>query len=66
MKHYLNDVGLLCALGNNKAEILPRLLAGDRSGLVSSDLFSAESVMVGQINVPLPDTRTLCFLSMPQ
>ncbi|MDD1606000.1 MAG: beta-ketoacyl-[acyl-carrier-protein] synthase family protein [Methylococcaceae bacterium] len=55
MKHYLNDVGLLCALGNNKAEILPRLLAGDRSGLVSSDLFSAESVIVGQINAPLPD-----------
>jgi 3-oxoacyl-[acyl-carrier-protein] synthase-1 len=55
MKHYLNDVGLLCALGNHKAEILPRLLAGDRSGLVSSTEFSKEAVIVGQINAPLPE-----------
>jgi 3-oxoacyl-[acyl-carrier-protein] synthase-1 len=55
MKLYLNDVGLLCALGNNKAEILPRLLAGDRSGLVSSTEFSKESVIVGQINTLLPN-----------
>ena len=37
MTLYLNDLGLLCALGNSKAEVLKRLLAGDRSGLVASD-----------------------------
>jgi 3-oxoacyl-[acyl-carrier-protein] synthase-1 len=55
MKLYLNDVGLLCALGNNKADILPRLLAGDRSGLIGSAEFSKHTVMVGQINAPLPE-----------
>jgi 3-oxoacyl-[acyl-carrier-protein] synthase-1 len=55
MKHYLNDVGLLCAQGNHKAEILSRLLVGDRSGLVISREFCAEPVIVGQIKASLPD-----------
>lgn len=40
MTLYLNDLGLLCALGRNKADIMPRLLAGDRSGFRLSDEFS--------------------------
>jgi 3-oxoacyl-[acyl-carrier-protein] synthase-1 len=55
MTLYLNDVGLLCALGNNKDEVLPRLLAGDRSGLIGSNEFSKQAVMVGQINASLPE-----------
>lgn len=56
MKLYLNDLGLLCAVGNSKAEAIKRLLAGDRSGLVATDLMGAGSgVMVGQINCELPE-----------
>lgn len=56
MKLYLNDLGLLCAVGNSRAEAIKRLLAGDRSGLVETDLIGAGSgVMVGQINCQLPE-----------
>lgn len=48
----------LCALGNNKTEILPRLLVGDRSGLFSCNVFSRELFIVGKINAPLPDIST--------
>jgi len=56
MKLYLNDLGLLCADGNSTAEVMKRLLAGDRSGLVETDLTgAAPGVMVGQINCQLPE-----------
>lgn len=42
MKLYLNDLGLLCALGNDKKTVLSRLLAGDRSGLVYCDEFTPQ------------------------
>lgn len=55
MKLYLNDVGLLCAAGNSKSEVLARLLAGDRSGLVETDEFSpGRSVILGRVTGPLP------------
>jgi 3-oxoacyl-[acyl-carrier-protein] synthase I len=59
MNLYLNDVGLLCALGTSRAEILPRLLAGDRSGLITSDAFGINTV-IGQCSSDLPEIDT-CY-----
>ena len=59
MTLYLNDLGLLCALGSGKTEILPRLLAGYRGGLVLSDQFSAGTPLrLGQVAEPLPEIPT--------
>ncbi|EIC30703.1 MULTISPECIES: beta-ketoacyl-[acyl-carrier-protein] synthase family protein [Methylomicrobium] len=56
MKLYLNDVGMLCAAGNGKREVLARLLAGDRSGLVFTDRFSpGRPFAVGRIDAELPE-----------
>jgi 3-oxoacyl-[acyl-carrier-protein] synthase-1 len=54
MTLYLNDLGLLSAVGNSKPEVLKRLLAGDRSGLISNDEFGARC-MVGAIAADLPE-----------
>jgi 3-oxoacyl-[acyl-carrier-protein] synthase I len=54
MKLYLNDVGLLCAAGNSKSEILKRLLLGDRSGLVATSEFGFPAI-VGQVTADLPE-----------
>lgn len=54
MTLYLNDLGLLCAVGNSKAEVLKRLLAGDRSGLSASDEFGTRC-MVGAVAADLPE-----------
>jgi 3-oxoacyl-[acyl-carrier-protein] synthase-1 len=53
MTLYLNDVGLLCAAGNSKSEILTRLLLGDRSGLSATDNFGFPAI-VGQCTAQLP------------
>jgi 3-oxoacyl-[acyl-carrier-protein] synthase-1 len=54
MNLYLNDLGVLCAIGNSKAEVLKRLLAGDRSGLVAGDAFGARC-FVGAVDAELPE-----------
>jgi 3-oxoacyl-[acyl-carrier-protein] synthase-1 len=54
MKLYLNDVGLLCAAGNSRSDILKRLLLGDRSGLIATSEFGF-SAIVGQVTANLPD-----------
>lgn len=54
MTLYLNDLGLLCAVGNSKAGVLRRLLAGDRSGLVESDEFGTGCI-VGAVAADLPE-----------
>jgi 3-oxoacyl-[acyl-carrier-protein] synthase I len=54
MRLYLNDVGLLCALGRSRQEILPRLLAGDRSGLGDTTEFGP-TVIVGRCDDALPE-----------
>jgi 3-oxoacyl-[acyl-carrier-protein] synthase-1 len=52
---YLNDLGLLCAAGNSRAEVLKRLLAGDRSGLIETDEFSVGcNVIAGRVDCELP------------
>ncbi len=53
MTLYLNDLGLLCAAGNSRQEILANILAGDRSGLVETDSFGL-STIVGQCKAGLP------------
>ncbi|MCX7068210.1 MAG: beta-ketoacyl-[acyl-carrier-protein] synthase family protein [Methylococcales bacterium] len=57
MKLYLNDVGLLCAAGNSRSEILKRLLQGDRSGLVATSEFGFPAI-VGQVTAELPEIES--------
>lgn len=59
MRLFLNDLGLLCAAGNDKETIWKRLLAGDRSGLVKTDRFSpGKDVFVGAVEGDLPAIET--------
>jgi len=54
MKLYLNDLGLLSAVANNRQQTLQRLLAGDRTGLVLTEEYSSQPVYVGKISTDLP------------
>lgn len=54
MNLYLNDLGLVCAIGHSKPEILTRLLAGDRSGLTESATYGPKTI-VGQCDFDLPE-----------
>lgn len=55
MTLFLNDLGLLCAAGSEKNEILRRLVAGDRSGLVKTECYSpGQEVFVGEVQGDLP------------
>jgi len=56
MKLYLNDLGILSAAGNTGADLLSRVLAGDRSGLIRTDEFSpAQPFYVGAVQAELPE-----------
>jgi 3-oxoacyl-[acyl-carrier-protein] synthase-1 len=46
MKLYLNDLGILSAAGNDGKEILQRIWAGDRSGLVLTQEFSSHPLYI--------------------
>ncbi|MDO9213073.1 MAG: beta-ketoacyl-[acyl-carrier-protein] synthase family protein [Methylococcales bacterium] len=61
MKLYLNDVGLLCAAGNSRSDILKRLLLGDRSGLIATSEFGF-SAIVGQVTADLPEIDSPFYL----
>jgi 3-oxoacyl-[acyl-carrier-protein] synthase-1 len=61
MKLYLNDVGLLCAAGNSRSEILQHLLLGDRSGLIATSEFGF-SAIVGQVTADLPEIDSPFYL----
>lgn len=54
MRLFLNDLGMLSAVGNSPKEMLKRLQAGDRSGLVLTDEYSSKPVYVGEVNADLP------------
>lgn len=54
MKLYLNDMEMLCAVGDSREEVLKRLQQGDRSGLSLSDKYSQQPVFVGEIKSELP------------
>ena len=56
MKLYLNDLGILSAAGNDGDEMLYRLQAGDRSGLIRTDEYSpGHPFYVGAIQAELPE-----------
>lgn len=56
MKLYLNDLGILSAVGNKGSEILSRLQTGDRSGLVKTDEYSpGQPFYVGAVEAGLPE-----------
>jgi 3-oxoacyl-[acyl-carrier-protein] synthase-1 len=53
---YLNDLGIVCAVGWGKAEVAARLLAGDPSGLTVTDRFSPGlPIPVGLVERELPE-----------
>lgn len=59
MNLYLSEIGITGALGTGKAEVLRRLLAGDRSGMVAhGPLLTGRSTVVGAVRgtaEPLPE-----------
>ncbi|MBD8492937.1 beta-ketoacyl-[acyl-carrier-protein] synthase family protein [Pseudomonas syringae] len=55
MTAYLNDLGLVCALGNHRAEVARRLFAGDCGGMqVQGDWVTGQPLPVGAIHGDLP------------
>jgi 3-oxoacyl-[acyl-carrier-protein] synthase-1 len=55
MSHYLNALGLTCALGTGKAAVAAGLLAGDASGMRAQQGWSsAAQSMVGAVSEALP------------
>jgi 3-oxoacyl-[acyl-carrier-protein] synthase I len=55
MKFYLNDLGIVSPVGDSKAEILRKVLSGDRSGLTLTECsISRNPVYVGAVKAQLP------------
>lgn len=56
---YLNDLGILCALGRGKAEVARRLFAGDTSGMGETERYSpGRRVTLGEVTGELPPLHT--------
>lgn len=52
----LNELGLVCALGNSQREVLNNLLAGSTAGMRASAEFSpGKSLVVGKVQGELPE-----------
>lgn len=55
MPVYLNDLGIVCALGRGKTEVAIRLLAGDTSGMIRTDDYSpGRTLALGAVTSELP------------
>lgn len=55
---YLNDVGLICSLGDNRQEIYERLTNLNHTGLATRDDFIPDmAVTVGAVNTALPSLK---------
>jgi len=55
MPVYLNDLGIVCALGRGKTEVATRLLAGDTSGMILTDSYSPGRMLtLGVVPSELP------------
>lgn len=53
---FLNAMGIACAIGENKREVITRLMRGDRSGIHYREGYIRErSVHVGTMDFPLPE-----------
>ncbi len=60
MKLYLNDCGIVCALGRSLGEVRHRLLDEARSGIVATDRWSpGRSLPLGPVAGPLPEMACL-------
>lgn len=56
---YLNDLGIVCALGRGKTEVMTRLLAGDTSGMILTDDYSPGRMLtLGVVPSELPPIQT--------
>lgn len=54
MTFYLNDLGILCASGSGKQNVLQAVLSGSRAGLQASDEFTpGRDLFLGRINESL-------------
>jgi 3-oxoacyl-[acyl-carrier-protein] synthase-1 len=59
MPVYLNDLGIVCALGRGKTEVATRLLAGDTSGMILTDDYSPGRMLtLGVVPSELPPIQT--------
>ncbi len=59
MPVYLNDLGIVCALGRGKTEIAARVLAGDTSGMILTDGYSPGRMLtLGVVPSGLPPIST--------
>ncbi len=58
MRFFLNDLGMLSAVGNNPTAMLERLQAGDRTGLKLTDKYSTHPIYVGEVNADLPEIES--------
>ncbi|MCO8162602.1 beta-ketoacyl-[acyl-carrier-protein] synthase family protein [Pseudomonas sp. 21LCFQ010] len=55
MTAYLNELGLVCALGNNRQDVARKLFAGDSAGMVcESGWIPGHSLPVGSVDLDLP------------
>ncbi|WP_416306495.1 beta-ketoacyl-ACP synthase [Neptunicella sp. SCSIO 80796] len=55
----LTDLGIVCALGTDKEQVLSACLAGNQSGLIArQDLHPQHTIRVGQVCAELPDMQT--------
>lgn len=56
---YLNDLGILCALGRGQAEVARRLFDGDTSGMRATDRYSpGQPLTLGEVTGELPALPT--------
>lgn len=56
---YLHNLGLLCALGSGKEEVLAALMRADTAGMVlEEDWLCAKPARVGRVNIALPEIPT--------
>lgn len=60
-RFYLNEVGIVCALGDDKRGVYDAMMAGDQSGMVRTDCFSPDApCVVGRARAAVrnvPDER---------
>jgi 3-oxoacyl-[acyl-carrier-protein] synthase-1 len=53
---YLNDLGIVCALGRGATEVASRLFLGDASVMERSERYSpGRSLILGECRSPLPE-----------
>jgi 3-oxoacyl-[acyl-carrier-protein] synthase-1 len=59
MKLFLNDCGIVCALGEGRAEVRRRLFAGDSGLAVTADWSPGRALPLGRVRCALPDAALL-------